>query len=181
MLKDGNILLRRLKDCDDDYKLLEKWCSQEEIYLHFEQKILSFDEIKNKYYPRTLNNTDIPVYMIEYIGVPIGIIQYQLISNENKEFYMIDTDNGYEIDIFIGELDYHNKGIGKVCIEMMCNYLFENKNTDIIVMCPLKDNKNAINCYLKCGFEIKDIFREKNTIGNLCEYVLLLKENVKKM
>ena len=176
-----NILLRRLNDSDEDYMLLSKWCSQKEIYVHFEQMILSLDEIKKKYYVRTLKDTDIPVYMIEYNKIPVGIIQYQLVSNENKELYKIDGNKCYEIDIFIGELDYHNRGIAKNSIRIMCNYLFKNKNADILVMCPLKGNEPAINCYLGCGFEIKNKYFAKDTIGNMKEYILMIKDNVKKM
>ena len=51
--------------------------------------------------------------MIEYECIPIGIVQYQSLSNDNKKLNGIDINNCYEIDIFIGELRFHNKGIGK--------------------------------------------------------------------
>ena len=73
---DGNLRLRLLKDSKKDYKMLEKWYQEEEIYSQFEQRKLDYDEIKDKYFPRTLKNTKIPVYMIEYEGKPVGIIQY---------------------------------------------------------------------------------------------------------
>ena len=113
---DGNLKLRKLNDSEDDYKILEKWYQEEEIYSHFEQRKLNYKEVKNKYFPRTLKDAKIPVYMIEYDNMPIGIIQYQLINRENKELYNINSNNSYEIDIFIGELGMHNKGIGKKAI-----------------------------------------------------------------
>ena len=33
---------------EEDYKMLEKWYQEEEIYSHFEQRKLNYDEIKNK-------------------------------------------------------------------------------------------------------------------------------------
>ena len=45
-LDDKNVSLRRLCDNNDDYKLLEKWYQKEYVYLYFEQRVLSFDEIK---------------------------------------------------------------------------------------------------------------------------------------
>lgn len=59
-----NVILSRLKDDMNDYKLLEKWYQEEEVYLQFEQRKLNFNEVKEKYYPRTLEDTDVPVYMI---------------------------------------------------------------------------------------------------------------------
>ena len=51
--------------------------------------------------------------MIEYNSIPIGIIQYQIISEENKKLYNICGNKVFEVDIFIGDLNLHNKGISK--------------------------------------------------------------------
>lgn len=119
---DKDLKLRLLNNSYEDYKMLEKWYQKEEIYSHFEQRKLNYNEIKDKYFPRTLENTKIPVYMIEYEEEPIGIIQYQLINNENKKLYGINCNNCYEIDIFIGELLMHNKGIGKRAINLLTEF-----------------------------------------------------------
>ena len=99
-----NVSIRLLKDIEEDYKLLEKWYQEEEIYSSFEQRKLNNKEIKEKYYPRTLKTAKIPVYMIEYKNKPVGIIQYKLVEKENKKLYKLTGNNIYEIDIFIGEL-----------------------------------------------------------------------------
>ena len=128
--------LRRLKDDESNYRYLEKWYKEKEVYHAFEQRVLSYEEIKDKYYERTLDN------------------------------------NKYELDIFIGDINLHNKGIGHLVINKMCEYLFNN-NAKEIIMCPLKDNLKAINCYKKCGFIIEKEFEEKDTIGNEQVYVLM--------
>ena len=176
-MNDEKVKLRKLRNDSSDYKLLEKWYQEKEIYSHFEQRKLSYDEIVKKYFPRTLDDSKIPVFMIEYNNNPIGIIQYQLISEENKQLYNLNIYNSYEIDIFIGELGLHNKGIGRKSIQALSNYLIKEKNAKILVMCPLKENSNAIKCYKNCGFKIKDEFETKDTIGNLQNYVLMIKEN----
>jgi RimJ/RimL family protein N-acetyltransferase len=177
ILNDGNVTLRRLKNIESDYKLLEKWYQEEEVYSHFEQRILNYEEIVKKYYPRTLKDAKVPVYMIEYDQVPVGIIQYQLINKENQALYKIKNINSYEVDIFIGELNLHNKGIGKKSVESMSNYLFKEKSAELVVMCPLRDNLNAIKCYEKVGFKIDGEFATEDTIGNIQNYVLMSLEN----
>lgn len=172
----GDIKLRKLKDQEMDYKLLEKWYQEKFVYLYFEQRPLTYNEIQHKYYSRTLDNAQVPVYMIEFNNVPIGIIQYKLVNNDDKERYGLNDDNIYELDIFIGELDYQNKGLGKICINMITNYLFENKSANKIIMCPLKDNIKAIKCYNKCGFNILKEFKDNDTIGNKKEYILMIRE-----
>ena len=119
-MKKVEIKLRKLNDTDEDYRLLEKWYQEEEIYSHFEQRKLNYDEIKKKYFARTLKESKIPVFMIEYQDIPIGIIQYQLINSENKKLYGLEVNNCYEIDIFIGEIELHNKGIGQKSLDLIC-------------------------------------------------------------
>lgn len=173
---DDNLRLRLLNDNEEDYKILEKWYQEEEIYSHFEQRKLNYNEIKDKYFPRTLKNAKIPVYMIEYKKNPIGIIQYQLINDENKKLYGINYNKCYEIDIFIGELSMHNRGIGKKAINVLTKFLFNNYQAKLLVMCPLKKNISAIKCYEKCGFKINKSFKTEDTIGNSQEYLLMIKE-----
>ena len=113
--------------------------------------------------------------MIEYENIPIGIVQYQLVNNENKKLYSLDANNCYEIDIFIGDIKLHNKGIGKIVINLISNYLFKEKKADLLVMRPLKSNIKAIKCYQKCGFSIVKEFETNDTIGNLQRFVLMVK------
>ena len=173
-LNNNNVSLRRLFNVEDDYRLLEKWYKEEEIYSHFEQRILNYEEIVNKYYPRTLVDAKVPAFIIEYDSHPVGIIQYQMINEENKELYNLDNNNSYEMDIFVGELNLHNKGIGNKAVRLMANYLFKEKNANLIVMCPLKENIGAIRCYEKVGFKTNGEFITEDTIGNMQEYVLMI-------
>lgn len=175
-MKDEEIKLRILNNSEDDYKLLEKWYQNKAVYLHFEQRKLNYEEVKKKYCPRTSLDSKIPVFMIEYNNIPVGIIQYQLINNENKKLYDLNIDNSFEVDIFIGETNLYNKGIGRKSINLLSNYLFKEKKANAIIMCPLKENKNAIKCYENCGFKIKKEFQTEDTIGIIQKYILMIKE-----
>ena len=44
-----NIVFREFTDDIENYKKLHKWCSQKEVWEWFEQRILSYDEIIEKY------------------------------------------------------------------------------------------------------------------------------------
>ena len=172
----SNVSIRLLKNNDKDYKLLEKWYQQEEIYSSFEQRILNLEEIKTKYYPRTLKDAKVTVYMIENTKRPVGIIQYKLVEAKDKTLYKMMGDNIYEMDIFIGELEEHNKGIGSKAINILSEFLYTKKGAELLIMCPLKNNVKAINCYKKCDFNIKKYFKTKDTIGTIQTYALMVKE-----
>ncbi|MBQ2946601.1 MAG: GNAT family N-acetyltransferase [Bacilli bacterium] len=157
-----DIKLSVLEDKEENYKLLEKWCNREEIYKHFEQRILKYDEIVNKYKPRCNINAEVPVYMIYYKNKKIGIIQYKNIKS-----------NTYEFDIFIGEVNLHSKGLGEKVIKLITNYLIDNKGAETFLLCPLKENEKAIKCYKKCGYKIVKEYKDFNTIGEEKEYVMM--------
>ena len=178
MLEKNNIKLRLLKPNKIDYKLLEKWYHEKDVYQNFEQRILKYDEIVKKYKSRTSLNSNIPVFMIEYKNKPIGIIQYQLVNEENLQLYGLSNRNIYEIDIFIGEKNMQGIGIGTISINLLSTYLFNKKGATSIIMCPLIKNEKAINCYKKCGFKIKKKFITNDTIGNMQEYNLMIKQNI---
>ena len=176
IMKSGDIVLNILEDCYENYCLLEKWYKIKDVYKNFEQRQLSFKEIKEKYKIRTSEDAEIPVYMIKYKNIPVGIIQYKLIDIEDKKLYKLSEDKIYEVDIFIGETKFHNLGIGSKSINLLSNYLFNKKKADKIIMCPLSDNCKAINCYKKCGFIENKKFKTKDTIGDLKEYILMEKK-----
>ena len=80
-----DVNIRLLEDKAEDYKLLENWYQEEEIYSSFEQRKLNYKEIK-KYYSRTLKTSKIPVYMIGLKNKHVIIIQYKLVEEEDKNF-----------------------------------------------------------------------------------------------
>ena len=176
-MRDQKISLRRLRDDEADYRLLDAWCCQEEIYRYFEQRILSPEEIRRKYRPRTRADAAVPVFMIEYGGEPVGIVQYQEMSAEEEAWCGIRAESAYEIDLFIGEAEARNRCVGRNCVLMISRYLFAEKNARLLVMCPMRENVRAVRCYRKCGFEENGRFSAKDTIGNMQEYVRMIRMN----
>ena len=169
----NDIKLFILNGTNENYKLLEKWCSQEEIYKHFEQRILSYDEIVDKYSKRCNINSNVPVYMIYYKSEPIGIIQYKKIDTETSKLYKVSSLDSYDIDIFIGNLQMHSKKIGEKVIKLFTNYLINIKGAKTLTLVPLIDNLKAINCYKKCGYKIKGQIEMPNTIGEVKKYLVM--------
>lgn len=170
----NNISLRSLKDTIKDYQSLYKWCQDKEVYTYFEQRKLSMPEIVSKYKPRTNPNTKTPVYIIEYQNIPIGLIQYTVISSSIKQKYHLPKENtAYEIDIFIGESKYRNKGIGKIAIKSLINILASHKV--IFVLVPEIKNKRAISCYQKVGFTKTITYQDYDTLNkNIQDKVVMV-------
>ena len=61
----NKISFRKLNDRKVDYLKLYKWCQNKFVYEWFEQRILSFDEICNKYEKKLMQNKQ-KLFIIKY-------------------------------------------------------------------------------------------------------------------
>jgi aminoglycoside 6'-N-acetyltransferase len=157
------IELINFRDKDEFYLLMYKWCSKEFIYEWFEQRKLSYDEIYRKYRNKLLSRKE-KLYIIYYNNKPIGYTQIYKYEN---------SKNVYEYDLFIGEEEYLNKGIGELLVKYINKYIYDNNKVEAIILRPFKRNVRAIKCYLKCGFKIIDEYMGTDTVGKGEEYVVL--------
>ena len=171
----SKIELIEFQDTDDIYKLIYKWCSEKFIYEWFEQRILSYDEIVNKYRRKLLDGKQ-RLLLISYDNRLIGFVQiykYNDLILDVLENYK----NIYEYDIFIGEIDYLHKGIGKEAINIINKFIYDNYSADCIVLRPFKRNTNAIKCYQKNNFHIINEHDGEDTLGNKEKIVVLINTN----
>lgn len=106
--------------------------------------------------------------IIEYRGVPIGVIGLLQIDNLNKkaEFY-----------ITIGAIEFKRKGIATIATKLMIDYAFRELNLQKIYLNVDEKNERACKLYEKVGFKcegvfIKDMFF-KNEWVNRRRYAVL--------
>ena len=154
-------------------KQLYKWCSQEFVYEWFEQRKLSYDEIKNKY-KNKLKNKIQDLFIITHNNIDIGLVQIYKYNNEIKLKQLQNYKNIYEYDLFIGEEDYLSKGIGSNVVKLINKMIYEKYNSDAIILRPFKRNVRAIKCYEKCKFKNIYEYIGKDTLGNKEDIIVLL-------
>ena len=114
------IELIKFVDDEKNYKLMHKWCSNDFVYEWFEQRVLSFDEIKNKYKNKLMSGEQ-DMYIMVCDDTPIGYVQ------------IYKNDESYEFDLFIGEEDYLHRGIGSRVVKMINDLIYEKYKVDHIV------------------------------------------------
>jgi len=148
------ITFRKLEDNNENYIKLYTWCQNKFVYEWFEQRILSYEEIVNKY-KKKLNEKKQELLIIKCNNKDIGLVQ----------IYKYD-DNTYEYDLFIGEEEYLNKGIGTIIVNKINNCIYDKYRVNNIILRPFKRNIRAIKCYEKCGFKYESEYLGKDTLGN---------------
>lgn len=158
LFQNGDIGIRKMEDNIIDYKLMAKWLSTEELLDYYEGRSNSFDleKVIKKFAPCAKGEEAVVPCLIEHNQKPIGYIQYFLIEHDGydvgDDINMKNYRLPYGMDLFIGETDNWNKGIGTIVVRSLISYLFNNKNADIIFIDPQTWNKRAIRCYEKSGF-----------------------------
>lgn len=151
LFKNGKLIVRELES-KDNY-LLAKWLSNSIVLEYYEGRDNPFDleKVNKTFYNR---ESGVTRCMIEYEGVEIGYIQYYLLDEQSSKTYGYDgKETIYGTDQFIGEIDYWNKGIGKLLVNSMVKFLVGQKQADRVVMEPQTWNERAIKCYENCGFK----------------------------
>lgn len=156
------ISIRKMKDTHFDYVLMAKWLSDPKVLFYYEGRDNAFgiDRIKEKYSPRVLGEDAVTPCIIELNDKPIGYVQYYY-ENEKKELRVENYDIPCGIDVFIGETEYQNQGIGTNALKLLTKYLFEVKSADVILIDPQTWNKRAIKCYEKCGFKAIKVLEKR--------------------
>ncbi len=97
-------------------------------------------------------------FIVEDRGRPIGEMQY----------YYSYTDAAWSagIDIFIGEPDARDRGLGTEAIRTVLQYLFETKGVSRVVIDPEPTNRRAIRAYEKAGFRLDGVIRRHMKIDD---------------
>jgi aminoglycoside 6'-N-acetyltransferase len=95
-------------------------------------------------------------FIIEWQGRPVGMLQYY--------HDYPDTEDSWSagIDIYIGEPDARDRGVGTEAVRIMLRYLFEVKRVHRVIIDPQTTNARAIRAYEKAGFRREGVMRHND-------------------
>ncbi|MCV3212732.1 acetyltransferase [Plectonema radiosum NIES-515] len=159
IIENDKIMIRHMEDEIHDYQFMAKWLTDDKVLEFYEGRDNPFplERIIETYKPQVTGDDPVIPCLVYYEKLPIGYIQYCLLDNlseNDRQTYCLDeTNNVYAIDLFIGETNYWNQGIGTKILSTLVNYLLEELHAEKIVIDPNVKNTRAIRCYEKCGFE----------------------------
>ncbi|MBD2296750.1 GNAT family N-acetyltransferase [Anabaena sphaerica FACHB-251] len=152
------IKIRPMQDHKHDYLLMEKWRTDEKVLKFYGGRDYPYNLAKviKTYKPRILGKEPLIPCIFSYQNIAIGYLQYYELNKLPqyiREMYSLeDTNHVYGIDLFIGETQYWNQGIGTKVLSSAIDYIFSQLPAVKIVIDPHVKNFRAIRCYEKCGF-----------------------------
>ncbi|NMG09870.1 GNAT family N-acetyltransferase [Brasilonema sp. UFV-L1] len=157
-VKKDEISIRQMRDDIQDYELMAKWLTDEKVLKYYEGRDNPFplDRIIEFYQPMVRGDDSVVSCLFYYQNTPIGYLQYYALNDlpkTDRQMYCLEeTDNVYGMDLFIGETQYCNQGIGTKVVSLAVEYIFEQLQAAKVVIDPQVWNTRAIRCYEKCGF-----------------------------
>jgi aminoglycoside 6'-N-acetyltransferase len=155
LASNDSISIRKMNYCKDDFSLLFKWLNDKKVlnYIEGPSTSYTYKEIIKKYGPRAKGEHYVTPCIVNFNNSPIGYLQfYQLQEEEIQEYGAKHGQPQYGLDIFIGETDYWNIGIGTSALKLIIQYLFNQGVKDIFID-PQTWNERAIRSYEKTGFK----------------------------
>lgn len=123
----------------DDVPLMAGWLSDPRVLEYYEGRDRPHDEamVQAEYF--NPERAGITQCIVEYEGQPIGFVQCEPVENE------------VGMDLFIGEPEYWDQGIGTEVVSAVAGHLF-GQGAQKVTVDPEAWNTRAIRCYEKAGF-----------------------------
>ena len=153
-----------------DFDDMTRWLSDEKVLKYYEGRDNPFDlqMVIEKFQPLTTGDDLTTACIIKEKGKSIGYIQFYPVIYETANYRTEGYNRPYGIDLFIGEEDSRNRGLGPRIIRLMCSYLFDNRKADVVVSDPRENNPRSVSAFRKAGFKQVALLPE----GELHEGVL---------
>ncbi|MCM3736802.1 acetyltransferase [Bacillus cytotoxicus] len=146
---------------ENDVQTLSNWLLNPEVLRFYEgrDKPQSPQQVQERYISSSEDSNK--KCIVEYKNEPIGYIQMYPLDLEWKSLYGYDErENVWEMDQFIGETAYWNRGIGTGLVQAIITYIVNELGAAAIAMDPRVRNERAIRCYEKCGFRKVKVLKE---------------------
>jgi aminoglycoside 6'-N-acetyltransferase len=175
---DGQVSIRKMLYQDDDFCLLHKWLNDRKVLSFIEgpNTRYTYEQIIEKYGSRAKGEHYVTPCIIEFNCVPIGFIQfYPLQDDEICDYGAKNNQPQYGLDIFIGQTDCWNKGIGTRALRLLIQYLFIEQGVADIYIDPQTWNIRAIKSYEKCGFKRVKVLKEHELFDGVYKDNLIMR------
>lgn len=107
-------------------------------------------------------------FIIQLNATPIGQINYNKIYKEEGLRFT-------ELDIWLADSRYTNKGYGTDALKTLCHYLHNELACKKFIIAPARQNIGAVKAYQKAGFAETSILLP-HFIADYADTVIMIKE-----
>ncbi len=168
--QEGRVSIRRMRDEPEEYERMARWRNEPHVreWWDPDKPDLSVEDAAAEYAPITRGGSPDTACVIELNRVPVGFVQFYPWSDYAEEIIatgMALEDGAWGLDIFIGEPQMINKGIGTLAVDLVFRHLIENEGAASVAFPVWKDNLRALRAYEKAGFRKTATVLDTDTRG----------------
>jgi len=144
-----------------DLNMLYIWLNYAHVCEFWDDsKGLTFDQFK-EIFKQKLMSKEVKMYIIYLNCNPIGLIQ-RYYEKPSEKYELNEIAMG--IDIFIGEIEYCNKGFGpRIIRNFIKKHVFNHDEINYCVIDPNIKNTKAIKAFSKVGFRSYKEYTDKES------------------
>ncbi len=134
--------------------LMHRWLSDGEAFRWYGRQPATEEGIRQKYLI-TKPRTQTRCFIVRKDEDPIGYLQYYRISDHPAYRCLVGAGpHDYGMDLFIGRDDRIGRGVGtRIVAAALRELIFAHADAERCLVDPSPENKRAIRCYEKCGFQ----------------------------
>jgi aminoglycoside 6'-N-acetyltransferase len=157
--REGPLVIREMQESEADLRLFLKWMTDPQTMKYWDgmSEHYTYERVLGKY--RAHIGEGVCPCIIEYEGTPIGYFQFYPVDAREYELpedlyarFTGGVQPVYGIDMFLGETQYRDRGIGTQSLRLLMKALFSDYQAQLLLIDPKVHNARAIRCYRKCGF-----------------------------
>jgi aminoglycoside 6'-N-acetyltransferase len=159
LARDGELSIRRMRDDPDDYNLVVRWRNQPHVAEWWstdeDPSPTTFDRVVEGYGPRAEDGAWAIGCIITTGDRAVGYIQFypwSEVADEAREVGIPHVDGSFGLDVFIGEPDVVDHGIGSRAVALVARYLFDDRGATAVALLTSIDNVRAQRAYERAGF-----------------------------
>jgi aminoglycoside 6'-N-acetyltransferase len=134
--------------------LMHRWLSNGEALRWYGRQVTTEDSLRQKYLVlKPQEGTR--CFIVQQDQEPVGYLQYYRISDHPRYASLVGTGpHDYGLDLFIGRDEQIGRGLGRQIVTAALEELiFAQAYARRCLVGPSPENKRAIRCYEKCGFQ----------------------------
>lgn len=163
---------------EGDLPLLHRWLNNPKVAEWYGLGVENIpfptlEQIETNYLPRITGDKPTFCYIMCLGECEFGYVQTYRVGSYPEYADVIDVDrDAFGIDIFIGEDDFRERGLGTAALNLFVERLvFNRPGVTAAVIAPNPENKRAIRSYEKAGFtHLKTVWVE---VEGEYEYVMI--------
>lgn len=181
---DGSLAIRAMLPRADDYGLLAEWRNRPHVRRFWDPDLPdpTPDSIAQEYREDLSPDSKSSACIVELDGRPIGFIQFYRWADWAEDAEKLQVPYGpddWSLDVFIGEEDSVDRGIGTRLVNLLTDHLFEREGAATVSLLTDVENGRAQRCYEKAGFrKIKTVLDTDTYRGERITCWFMLKEPV---